>query len=443
MGRTIPLRAASMAESTAPFARIEAQAYKTQELAFCVLTLFLTAALLLLHTQFAKLLGEPSPAAILLLVLCFFLKLLEILWLLQKRDGISEKVARVESAISMVGLFALAGVLAVVTDRDDAPYFVLLSIPILQCAYHFRLIPTLLTVLAAIGMIFGWAIHFFALHPPPRPTEFLESGMISLIYLLMGFLVWSLVNQLRKKEFLLYRKVSELASARESLAREEKLAAVGRLAAGIAHEIRNPVAVISSSLATAAYPDLALEQRHEMFEIAQWEAKRLETLTSDFLSYAKPSMPQRVETAIAEILDHVVGATRIRAIEKSIQVESRPAHDVVAGIDALQVEGALVNLCLNAVDATPEGGRIDVKTRTEDGLLIIDVCDTGPAIPDEDLSRVFEPFFTTKGSGSGLGLAIARGVARAHEGDLWVSSNQNGAVTFTLSLKISPISDYR
>ncbi|MFP5237675.1 MAG: sensor histidine kinase [Acidobacteriota bacterium] len=429
-----------MQESSAPLERIEAQAYKTQELAFCVLTLFLTAALLLLHTEFAKLLGEPSPAAILLLVLCFLLKLIEILWLLQHRDGISQKVAHLESAISMTGLFALSGVLAIITDRDDAPYFVLLSIPILQSAYHFKLIPTLLTVLAAIGMIFGWAIHFFTVHPPPRRTEFLESGMISLIYLLMGMLVWSLVNQLRKKESLLYRKLSELAAAREKLAREEKLAAVGRLAAGIAHEIRNPVAVISSSLATAEYPDLALNQRQEMFEIAMWEAKRLETLTSDFLSYARPSAPQRVDADIAEILDHVLGATHMRAVKKLIQMEAGPAYGL-ASVDALQLEGALVNLCLNAIDATPERGRITLTTRAEDGQLMIDVSDTGPAIAEGDLSRIFEPFFTTKGNGTGLGLAIARGVARAHDGDLWVSSNKEGAVTFTLSLKMLSMSE--
>lgn len=425
-----------MARRATPFDRIEAQAYRTQEIAFCVLTLFLTAALMLLHTHFATLLGEPSPLAIGLLVICFFAKLVEILWLLYQDEGISERTAQIESAISMGALFAVAGVLAVITDRDDAPYFVLLAIPILQCAYHFGLFPTLATVGAAVAMIFGWAHHFYTIHPPPRPTELLESGMISLIYVLMGVLVWSLVSQLRNKEFQLYRKMSELDSARESLAREERLAAVGRLATGIAHEIRNPVAVIASSMATAAYPDLTEAERDEMLQLAEREAKRLETLTSDFLCYAKPAAPQREPIPIADLLRHVSSAARVRAAEKSIHVDSGPWPQTVVSIDSLQIEGALVNLCLNAIDATPQGGRVSLKTRVQHGSLLIDISDSGPAIPEQDLARIFEPFFTTKRKGSGLGLAIATGVASAHGGRLWVSSNTDGEVTFTLSLNI-------
>ncbi|HET9101610.1 MAG TPA: ATP-binding protein, partial [Acidobacteriaceae bacterium] len=366
----------------------------------------------------------------------FFAKLIEILWLLYQENGISERTAQIESAISMSALFAVAGVLAVITDRDDAPYFVLLAIPILQCGYHFGLFPTLTTVAAAIAMIFGWAHHYYAIHPPPRPTELLESGMISLIYMLMGVLVWSLVNQLRNKELLLFRKMSELETARESLAREEKLAAVGRLATGIAHEIRNPVAVIASSMATAAYPDLTSGERDEMLQIAEREAKRLENLTSDFLSYAKPAAPQRDPTPVADLLRHVSNAARVRAAEKSIHVDTGAWEQITITIDSLQIEGALVNLCLNAIDATPPGGRISLKTRVQQELLLIDISDSGPAIPEGDLSRIFEPFFTTKRKGSGLGLAIATGVARAHGGELWVSSNVDGEVTFTLSLKM-------
>lgn len=425
-----------MARIATPFDHIEAQAYRTQEIAFCVLTLFLTAALMLLHTHFATLLGEPSPLAIGLLVMCFFAKLIEILWLLYHDQGISERTAQIESAISMGAMFAVAGVLAVITDRDDAPYFVLLAIPILQCAYHFGLFPTLATVGAAVAMIFGWAHHFYAVHPPPRPTELLESGMISLIYVLMGVLVWSLVSQLRNKEFQLYRKMSELDSARESLAREERLAAVGRLATGIAHEIRNPVAVIASSMATAAYPDLTAAERDEMFQLAEREAKRLETLTSDFLCYAKPAAPQREPTPITDLLRHVSSAARVRAAEKSIQVDSGSWPQTVVSIDALQIEGALVNLCLNAIDATPQGGRVTLKAKVQHEFLMIDISDSGPAIPEQDLCRIFEPFFTTKRNGTGLGLAIATGVAGAHGGRLWVSNNTDGEVTFTLSLKM-------
>lgn len=414
--------------------RIEAQGFRRQQIAFCVLTLFVIAALLTLHTQFKTLLGTPSLPVVLLLAVSFLAKLGEWIWLYRQRDGVRPRAARIETAISIFYLFALAWVLAVLTDRDDAPYFVLLAIPILQCAYHLGLIETIITIGAAIAMIFAWAHHFFALHPPPRPTEFLESGMISVIYALMGLLVWYLVNELGKKEFRLVQKMTELESARERLAREEKLAAVGRLAGGIAHEIRNPVAMIVSSLATAEYGSTSAEDRDEMFAIAAHEAKRLENLTTDFLAYARPPVPQRTPVQAKEILEHIASVTKIRASEHDIHVKSGPLVDSVVNIDPFQVEGALVNIAMNGVSATPPGGSITLRSRMDDRSLLVEIENTGERIPDEAVNKIFEPFYTTRRGGTGLGLAIARGIARNHGGDLWVSRNDDGAVAFTISL---------
>ena len=416
--------------------RIEAQALRRQQIAFCVLTTFLIAALLLLHTHFAYLLGEPSEGVILILAFAFSVKVIEWIWLWRQNSGISERAARTATVISIAALFLLAAVLAVLTDRDDVPYFVLLAIPILQCAYRFGLIATVLTIAASVGMIFSWSQHFFTAHPPARPTEILESGMISLIYCLMGMLVWYLVHQLEIKQSRLYRNMMELEVTREKLLSEERLAAVGRLASGVAHEIRNPVAMIASSLATAAHPSADLDEREEMFAIAAREAKRLEILTNEFLNYARPSVPQRSAFPMAEVLNHVVNMTRMRGAERSIEVVCQPWNEIMVEIDASQVEGALVNLSFNAIDATPDGGRITFRTRTDDSMLAIDVENSGPAIAEPNLLRVFEPFFTTKPSGTGLGLAIARTVARAHGGDLWVSQNLDGAVVFTMTLVI-------
>jgi two-component system sensor histidine kinase FlrB len=105
-------------------------------------------------------------------------------------------------------------------------------------------------------------------------------------------------------------------------------------------------------------------------------------------------------------------------------------------IDPSQVEGALVNLSFNAVDATPDGGRIAFRSKIDGSVLSIEVENSGSAITDAHMLRIFEPFFTTKPNGTGLGLAIAKGVACSHGGDLWVSKNQNGAVAFTMTLLI-------
>jgi signal transduction histidine kinase len=413
---------------------IEAQALRKQQSAFCILTLFVIAVLLLLHALFAPLLGKPSEGVILILAFAFLAKVSEALWLQGNRGGISAKTARSETAISILGLFILAAVLALLTNRDDNPYFVLLAIPILQSAYNFGLLPTVATIVAAIGMMFAWIQHHFSIHPPARPTEYLETGMIAAIFCLTGPLTWFLVNQIREREANLYDKMIELETTREKLVAEEKLAAVGRFASGIAHEIRNPVAMISSSLATAAFPASVSDEREEMFAIAAREAKRLENLTTDFLTYARPSTPQRSAISISDVVRHIADVTRMRAADKSIEVTCQPDEEIFAEADGAQLEGALLNLSLNALDATPARGHVNLRSHCDGCTISLEVENSGKSIPDSHLARVFEPFFTTKPAGTGLGLAIARGVAVAHGGDLCVSSNRDGAVVFTMTL---------
>jgi signal transduction histidine kinase len=226
----------------------KAHAFRMQQIAFCVLTLFVLGLLLLLHTAFAFRLGEPTTPVIVALGIGFSLKFLEIVWLQGQANEITEKTARRETVISMAGIFILAGLLAFLTDRDDNPYFVLLAIPILECAYQFGLATMVLTIVSSVAMMFWWTHHFFVLHPPARPTEYLQTGMISIIYAVIGTLVWLLIHQLKQQQSRLYKSMAALNATREQLVEEEKLAAVGRLASGIAHEIRNPVAMISSSL---------------------------------------------------------------------------------------------------------------------------------------------------------------------------------------------------
>ena len=169
--------------------------------------------------------------------------------------------------------------------------------------------------------------------------------------------------------------------------------------------------------------------------IAAREAKRLEKLTKDFLIYARPRRPEPLVASVAEILEHIVELIRMHAAGRKIGVSYEILGATQAVIDQTQIEGALVNLCLNAVDATPEGGRIEVRSRTDRDRLFLEIQNSGSRIDPEHLEQVFEPFFTTKPGGTGLGLAIARGVAVAHGGDLYVSKNEDGLVVFTLELR--------
>lgn len=412
-----------------------------QKSVFSSIALLVIAALLLLHTLFSSILGRPSFKVVILLGIGLALAALELMWLRMPGRMLTERAVKIESCYSIGLAFALTALLTYVTNRDESPYFVLLAIPILQCAYVFGLFPTILTIVAADGMIFFWLSHFFVLHPPARVSEYLEGGMISAIYMQMGLLVWFLVHRLKTNQLRLSATLTDLKATRERLISEEKLAAVGRLASGIAHEIRNPVAMISSSLSTASHPETEAAVRDEMFAIAAQESKRLEYLTADFLTYARPTRPNRSPVLINDLLLYIAGVTKAQAARHSITLASELLEKISIEVDVPLVEGALLNLVLNAIDATPEGGSIKLNAALDGEMLTINIEDSGPSIPASDLVRIFEPFFTTKPSGTGLGLAIARGAAKAHGGDLRLSSNRDGCVIFSMSLRISTLSE--
>jgi signal transduction histidine kinase len=255
----------------------------------------------------------------------------------------------------------------------------------------------------------------------------------------MGLLVWFLVNQLKTNQSKLKSSLELLQATRERLISEEKLAAIGRLASGVAHEIRNPVAMISSSLATATYPGTEEGEREEMFAIAARESKRLEALTADFLTYARPSPLRRSPVLMNDQLSYIAAVTRAHAASRGVAIVSELELDLSVDLDAPQVEGALLNLVLNAIDATPSGGTVKLNASLAGNAIRIDVEGSGPAIPEADLLRIFEPFFTTKPTGTGLGLAIARSAAIAHGGDLHLSQNQDGCVIFSMVLTSSAL----
>jgi len=414
-----------------------------QKSIFCIITLFVLALLLMLHSIFASILGEPSLPVIGLLGVTIAITALELAWLNRRGLVLTDGAASIESCVSMAAIFVLTALLTFITNRDENPYFVLLAIPVLRCAYAFGLFATIMTISAADAMIMFWLWHFFYFHPPARVRQYLEGGMLSVVYMLMGLLVWLLVNQLKTNQLKLTSSLDLLRATRERLISEEKLAAVGRLASGIAHELRNPVAMISCSLATATYPGTEDAEREEMFAIAARESKRLESLTADFLTYARPSPLMRSPVLMNDLLSYVVAVTKAHAANRSISIASKLMDDMPLDIDVPQVEGAILNLVLNAIDATPAGGTVTLNASAKGDVLIVDIEDSGPSIPDSDLSQIFEPFFTTKPSGTGLGLAIARGAARAHGGDLWLSKNRSGCVTFSMTLVKPAMNDVR
>ena len=408
--------------------------FRRQESIFIVLHLLILAVLFCLHLYFAEFWGKPSPLLIAAIGLGIVVKTAEWLWL-QRLSQPLKPVALAALTLASIALnITLASVLAVLTDKEDTPYFVLMIVAVLEAAFRFELVPILAVVSVADMSLFWQVWSYFGKHPPLDVGEYYEAGIASLLFAIVGVLVWLLLADLRGKESRLANNVLELERAREQLLREEKLAAVGRLSSAIAHEIRNPVAMIASSIATAK--QLSGAEREEMFDIASDEANRLSQLTTEFLDYASTRPPALAETSVADAVAYVADASRAHASQKGIRFDIRVPAELTVRADESQLQQALMNLLLNAVDASPIGGTIFLRSHNGSRKIFIDVENAGPPIAQPALNRIFEPFFTTKPRGTGLGLAIARNIARAQGGDLVLAANGPDRVCFSLTLPL-------
>jgi signal transduction histidine kinase len=192
--------------------------------------------------------------------------------------------------------------------------------------------------------------------------------------------------------------------------------------------------MIASSAQAAAKVGASEAARSECLGIVAQESRRLERLTEDFLAYARQRPPDRRSVETATALGSAAGLTRARAEEAGVQFEVVPSEDWMANLDPFQVQQALLNLLINAVDATPRGRRIRMGVRHEAGCAVFFVENEGGAVPPAVAARLGEPFFTTKPRGTGLGLAIARSMARGHGGDLILEENRPGCVRFSLRI---------
>jgi signal transduction histidine kinase len=244
------------------------------------------------------------------------------------------------------------------------------------------------------------------------------------------------VTATREAERALSASLEDLAQTQSKLVRRERLAALGELAAVVAHEVRNPLAAIYNSLSTLKHRLTLDAEATVLFQIIEEEAARLNRTVSDLLSYVKPLVPERRSDDLAELARDVVRKTVTEpAIDSEVIVA--PKLEPVSA-DPVLMRVALSNLVTNAVQSMPRGGKItvtlrDVSHEKRDALAIA-VHDTGKGIPPAVLPRVFEPFFTTRASGAGLGLAVVRRIVEAHDGFVTAESDEKRGTVFTVLL---------
>jgi two-component system sensor histidine kinase PilS (NtrC family) len=214
----------------------------------------------------------------------------------------------------------------------------------------------------------------------------------------------------------------------------DRLASLGRMAANIAHEIRNPLASLTGAIETLVGAGLPPETRDRLAQIVVKESARLDEIIRDFLAYARPAPLARSRVNVAEILDEVLVLLEHQAAPGTLKVVREFPPSLLWNVDPQQFRQAVWNLCLNASQAMPAGGELRVSAAASGDLLEVRVADTGEGIGPDEIGQVFEPFFSTKTGGSGLGLALVHRVVRDHDGEIEVRSSQGLGTTFSLSL---------
>jgi two-component system, NtrC family, sensor histidine kinase PilS len=216
----------------------------------------------------------------------------------------------------------------------------------------------------------------------------------------------------------------------------DRLATLGRMAANIAHEIRNPLASLSGAIEALAGQTGTEEERTRLTHIVLRESDRLDEIITAFLDYARPVPLSLVGVNVADVLDEILlllehrpptGVKVIREFPSALQWR----------VDPQQFRQAVWNLCLNGVEAMPDGGELRVAAALTAAALRVSVSDTGEAIAASELAHVFEPFYSTKPGGSGLGLALVHRIVTEHGGQVHAKSEPGLGTTMTLTIPVT------
>ncbi len=319
--------------------------------------------------------------------------------------------------------------------------------------HHLNILPFMLA-----GMFFGWRgalktvllatvlqapsihRHWFQ-EPLDAQDQVVELSTFGLAAVIAGLLADRERTQRKRVEATkveLEHVYTELQQNIDQLKKTERLTAAGQLSASLAHEIRNPLASISGAAGILARGQVSAEARAECLEILMKESQRLNKLLTNFLDFARPRLPRLQPAEPLELVQSVTALAQHTARRQGVflQVQSEGTPREIE-CDPEQIKQLLLNLILNAIQATEGQGTVAVRTLFTEDNVCIDVCDQGAGIAPEARERIFDPFFTTKENGTGLGLAIALNIASQHGGTLASRPNAGGGSVFRLELPAS------
>ncbi len=246
-------------------------------------------------------------------------------------------------------------------------------------------------------------------------------------------------KDLKKTNEDLLREISERKQLETQLRITERLAGIGELAAGVAHEIRNPIAIIKSTAqyCQTNYKDLSEEKLNKMMDIFTETSDRISKTVKDLVEFARPKQDSFKKDDIIEILNKVTSSFESKFLSHNIIVKKNLPHDLpLVLLDEDQMYGAFLNLILNAVDAMQNGGTLTLSAEKSKQNIMINITDTGVGISKENLKKIFNPFFTTKKKGTGLGLSLVHQVMDYHQSTIEIISEIRKGTIVVLKIPI-------
>jgi signal transduction histidine kinase len=241
--------------------------------------------------------------------------------------------------------------------------------------------------------------------------------------------------------------VRHLNRTKNELVRSEKLIALGRLSAGVAHEVRNPLNAMKGAIVYLRRQRANDALVSEYTQLVSEEIDRLSQFVSEFLCFARQSVPKPEPTDINRLIDATQNLFEKEALERGIRLHNQLATDLPdSAVDPHQMEQVLVNLLRNAMDALPDGGDITFSSRllkaqgnsSDSPWMRVAVEDNGIGIPADHLKNIFDPFFSTKDTGTGLGLPISLGIVQNHGGHIRITSQEGGGTSVIVEWPLNP-----